>query len=94
MDKLINELEIDETCRRCTQTKCVHYIKGGCRACESCGSKSYLINTECRRCLVCEGKEGELRWGDGKFPPPISIPESSKEDLNKDKPGLLILQEV
>jgi hypothetical protein len=50
--------------RRCTQIKCGHYLQGGCQCCDDCGAEPYNINERCRRCLQCEGEEGELRWGE------------------------------
>lgn len=50
--------------RRCQQTKCAYFLKGNCQNCEDCKAEPYLINTHCTRCIACEGKEDELRWGE------------------------------
>lgn len=49
--------------KRCRQVKCIYFLKGGCKSCIKCNSKSYEINTLCNKCLNCENEEGELRFG-------------------------------
>jgi len=51
--------------RRCGQTQCGYFLQGNCRACETCKSEPYVINTRCQRCLACENIPNVLRWNDG-----------------------------
>jgi hypothetical protein len=55
---------MEEKTRRCTQTKCFYFLKGGCKACSECKAESYVINTECMRCLACENNSNALRFDD------------------------------
>lgn len=71
--------------RRCGQSKCIYYQKGGCKSCEECKEQSYVINTSCNKCLSCENVPNSLRWGDNKSP----IAETLKKK-NKEKPQLIV----
>jgi len=52
--------------RRCNQTKCGYYLQGGCQSCDDCNAKPFIINTNCDRCLSCEGEADVLRFGQKK----------------------------
>jgi hypothetical protein len=36
----------------------------GCRSCDICKSKSYILDDDCDRCYNCSMDEGVLRWDD------------------------------
>lgn len=61
--------------RRCTQIQCGYYLQGGCKDCEECKAKPYIINPKCRRCIRCEGVAGELRWGDKDANKDLLVPK-------------------
>jgi len=52
--------------RRCVQDKCSYYTQGGCKPCDDCKAKPFIINLKCQRCLKCEGVPDELRFTDDK----------------------------
>ncbi len=65
--KTINKKkEIKTNDRRCTQIQCSFYLRGGCRECDECKADSYIINTDCQKCLSCENIPGNLRWGENQ----------------------------
>lgn len=51
------------THKRCGQTQCEFYLRGGCRPCDDCGAHPYEINKSCDRCYNCENVPDALRWG-------------------------------
>lgn len=81
--KIRTELRTNE--RRCKQTKCGYYLQGGCKACANCKAEPYIINTECRRCLGCEGIQDELRWNDN------TIGGNQNQEMNEPKKEQVIL---
>jgi len=62
--KLNNGQVCNATHHRCTQVKCVFYLRGGCCVCDDCGSVPYEMNNVCDRCYACEHIADALRWGD------------------------------
>jgi hypothetical protein len=49
----------------CDQKKCGYLQMGmGCRACETCNTEPYILDSNCDRCWNCCKDEGILRWDD------------------------------
>jgi len=50
------------THKRCPQHQCVFYQKGGCKNCDTCGSKPFILGKGCSACHDCAFVQGHLRW--------------------------------
>lgn len=60
------DLELGDTAtsRRCQQTQCAFFVRGGCQACDDCGAEPYVLAQTCPRCTACETVPDALRWGE------------------------------
>lgn len=70
--------------RRCTQTNCAFYQKGGCKSCETCGAKSFELDKTCKRCFACENEPNALRWGDKDLEAEMEKNKQEQQVLTKD----------
>ena len=64
--------------RRCTQTKCLFFLKGGCPTCRKCGAESFVLDITCKKCLDCESIPGESRDSDFTQRQPLAQTQSIK----------------
>ena len=87
--------------RRCTQIRCGYYLQGGCKKCSDCKTDSFVINTNCSRCLCCENIPNALRWDDGidrDISSAIDLHltevelESAEEELKEEPEEVLIIE--
>jgi hypothetical protein len=60
-DKSIFE---DKEFRRCQQTQCGFFQKGGCKSCADCNAAPFNVRKSCDRCDACENVSDSLRWDD------------------------------
>lgn len=49
---------------KCNQKKCGYLKFGGCRKCDECDSKSFILDDDCTSCWNCSMDEGIIRWND------------------------------
>lgn len=88
---LKNNLENDGY-RRCRQTNCAFFINGGCKACRSCSTKSFVIKKDCDICYRCENIPNNTRFDDpditkllqSEKPIPTPIIESEQPPQEKE----------
>lgn len=68
------------THRRCQQTSCAFFVRGGCRACDDCGAEPYVLAQTCRRCTDCETVPDALRWGEASH---VGLPLANPPDQER-----------
>ncbi len=79
---------------RCRQTKCSFFINGGCRPCDNCRIKEFILSKDCERCNACSNIEGELRWGNKNINNKEAVKKPLKIVLMEgDKPIAIIGEE-
>jgi len=80
--------------RRCQQIRCAFFVNSGCKSCENCNAKPFIINPNCQKCIFCEGKENELRFGDKSKQTQEEITQIDGNEMIKEIMKSLIMKKI